>query len=540
MSMFDDEEKMIIPLSIDDIDASRTSYFFSTKKLVIAFVAIVPYVVLIIFIFSALPSIPIALAFTALYLILYLWIIRTFVIEESVQRDSLHELQDNKFSDPAYFWEIDKTGDNKDKDDGLLYLRQDGITLKRGLVVKFDSGSIVGTPDDFLHNYRETQQLFLRSLYQNKLNFKWYKIQKQPELNKSLIKQSEQLAECDNDALRKLLKLQLNAYLRVSMDADQRYVDYIVVTNKDFATLTNFKTVLEDVVNNTLRTNPAFKDVEILNKAGVDDFFSNYYMQDDFDTNAISKSNRSKPFSSYAKVIQIVDRDNEVVDIALVDALNEQLERDATGYNLDEVFSAEERKEAKLNKRRESEKEQAIKNLRKQRIDDKITHQEYLEKAAEVEEIYSPENYNPNRAEDEKNALKEQRRLERIAARNEKRAKEPEAVEEPKWFENEDFDLDTDSDVMETEHIFEDEHEVDYDLDFILNKEIPEVSDEDSDEDDVLFTEESLETKEVQEPVISEEITKVSEEITEHEDIDEDSSQLYGNLFDEDNDEDTK
>lgn len=501
MSMFDDEEKMIIPLSIDDIDASRTSYFFSTKKLVIAFVSIIPYVLLVIFIYSALPSIPVALTFTAVYLVLYLWIIRTFIIEENVQRESLHALQDNKFSDPSYFWEIDKVGDNKNKDDGLLYLRQDGVTLKRGLVIKFDSGSIVGTSEDFLHNYRETQQLFLRSLYRNKLNFKWYKIQKQPELNKSLIQQSEQLTECDNDALRKLLKLQLNAYLRVSMDADQRYVDYIVVTNKDFATLTNFKTVLEDVVDNTLRTNPAFKDVTILDKAGVDDFFSNYFMQDDFDTNSISKSNRSKPFSEYAKVIQIVDRDNEIVDIDLVDSLNAQLEGDATGYELDEVFSAEERKEAKINKRRETEKEQAIKQLRKQRIDDKITHQEYLEHASDLDELYSPENYNPNRIEDEKQARKEERRLERLAAREAKKVKEPEKVEEPKWFEQEDFDLNNESETMETENILEDNHEADYDMDFILNK-------QDDVEVEDLFTQD-----------------------------DEDVSDLYGNLFDEDEEE---
>lgn len=462
MSMFDDENKMIIPLSIDDIDANKSSYFFSTKKLVIAFVTLVPYFVLIIFIYSMLPSIPVAITFTALYLILYSWIIRTFVFEESVQKESLHELQDNKKSGFEHFWEIDKVGDNEGNDDGLLYLRQDGVTLKRGLIIKFDSGSTVGVPEDFLRTYRETQQAFLRGLYQNKLSFRWYKVRKLPELNPALIKRSADIQKCDNDALRKLLKLQLNAYLRVSMDTNQRYVDYIVVTNKDFSTLSNFKNVLEDTVNNTLRTNPAFKDVAILDKSGVDDFFATYYMQDDVDTNSISKTNRTKPFSAYAKVIKIVDSDNQNVDIELLDNLNSQIESDSTGYALDDVFSLEERKKAKLEERRKKEREQEISKVRKLRIEDKLTHEDYLKELERVDYEYKPENYNPNRAEEEKEAERERKKQVRQAARESKRQSKEE-VETKKWFEDEEYDMDEGSDVLDTDNDSEmgNEHSVD-------------------------------------------------------------------------------
>ena len=463
--MFDDEDNMIIPMSIDDIDASKGSYYKSTNKMVIAFVGLLPYIFLVIFLYSVMPSIPLVVTFTLMYLVLYLYVIRKFVIEEDAQKESLHELQDNKYSDFSYFWEIDKVGDNKEKDDGLLYLRQDGVTLKRGLVVFFDSGSVVGTPDDFLHNYRETQQKFLRAFYQNKLSFKWYKVKKQAELNPALIKQSEQLSRIDNEALRQLLKLQLNAYLRYSMDAEQRYVDYIVITNKDFSTLMNFKNVVEDIVNNTLRTNPAFKDVKILNKNEVDEFFATYFLQDDVDTNSISKSTRSKPFSEYAKVTEIVDRDGEIVDIALLDILNSQIEKDSIGTSIQDVFDAEDRKSMQIENKRKQEYDFMIKKLNKDRIDDKLTHEEYLEQLKVIEHTYSKEFYNPNRAEEEKQAEKERRKQERENARleKEKARQKPEPIPEPKWYEkvSDTLEEEEDTEVLDTDDWNNDEQEFD-------------------------------------------------------------------------------
>lgn len=439
MSMFEDEEKMVIPYSIDDIDPIKTNYFFSTKKMVIAFIGIIPYVVGVLLLYSAIPNLPIIIAFTLIYLIFYLWLLRTFVLEEQVLRDSLYEMQDNKKSGYEYFWEIDKVGDNVGRDDGLLYLRQDGTTLKRGLIISFDSGSIVGTSDDFIENYRKTQQKFLRYLYQNKMSFKWYKIKKEPEINPSLFEMDNKLRQLDNDALRKLLKLQVNGYLRYSMESEQRYVDYIVVTNKDFSTLMNFKQVLEDIVNNSFKTNPAFKDVKILDKPGVDEFFANYYMQEEIDVNSIQKTNKSKPFSHFAKVTRIVDRNDRIRDVDMEDELNQQiLASSARATNLEDDIAFEERKAEQFEKRRLQDKENEIKSVNKKRIDNRITHEEYLEQLEEIEELYSEENYVPNRKEKEREEerlrIREEREEKRIAEREAKElAKNP--LPEPKWFE---------------------------------------------------------------------------------------------------------
>lgn len=475
MAMFDDEDNMIIPLSIDDIDATKNSYYKSTPKVVISFVALLPYIISAIFIYTSLPSMAVLITFTVLYLVLYTFIIRKFVIEEDVQKASLHELQDNKYSNFSYFWEIDKIGDNKDKDSGLMYLRQDGVTLKRGLVVFFDSGSIVGTSDDFLHNYRETKQKFLRALYQNQFSFKWYDIKKQAELNPSLIKQSEGLPRIENEALRQLLKLQLNAYLRYSMDAEQRYVNYVVITNKDFSTLMNFKNVVEDIINNTLRTNPAFKDVRILTKPEVDEFFATYYLQDDVDANSISKSTRSKPFSEYARVTEIVDRTGEIVDITLLDTLNNQIAKDSIGLAIDEAFDNDERQRAKVERRRLKERELAVERLNKERLNDKMTHEEYTEEMEILERNYSKEFYNPNRIEEERLAEKEQRKQEREAQRLAKQQSkikvEPEP--EPKWYESEDLQEAEELDSNE----WNENNEHDVDVYSLLEDDSPEPQD---------------------------------------------------------------
>lgn len=433
--MFDDEDIMIFPESIDDIEPTKTSYMFTTTKLILMFVGILPLIIAFIMILSEFGLIP-AVAFGALYLIIYIYLVRMYVIEEPKQRESLNQLEDNKYSDYSFFWDVTKVGTSK-KDNGLLYLKQDGITLKRAYVIKFDSGSIVGVPEDFLDNFRHTQQAFLRSLG---MNIKWYSIQKKPSMNQSLKYQSKNLKNIDNPELNKLIKMQLNTYLRYSVDADQRYVNYIVVINDKFETLSSFKSNLEDILNRTLRTNSSFKNVEILDKDGINEFYATYYMQNNLDVTTIRKTSITKPFSNYASIVNLVDEEGKAVPVEIIDELNEQVSKLNQGLSVEKLINDVETKEENKETIRIRQKERAKNETVILRRENKITFEEYKDRMAKIEEDYSPDNFILNRDKVEKEQERQRQKEERIAKREQERLAKEEAerianTPKPKWFE---------------------------------------------------------------------------------------------------------
>lgn len=464
--MFEDEEIMVFPESIDNIEPSKSNYIFSTTKLILMFVGILPLIVLTILILSEFGFVP-AITFFGLYFLIYLFLVRLYVVEEPRQRDSLNQLEDNKVSDYSFFWDVSKVGTSKN-DNGLLYLRQDGISLKRAYVVKFDSGSIVGVSPNFLREFRESLQLFLRGV---QMDIKWYSIQKKPSLNKSLKHQSQNLITNTNQDLNKLIKIQLNNYLRYSMDADQRYVNYIVIINDKFETLSTFKENLEDILNRSLRTNSSFKNVTILEKDELDEFMSTYYMQDLLDITTIRKTSRTKPFSSYANVISVVDKDDRELPMEILDIINRDVAKYSGGYKLEQISDRVDKEEANLEKTRVREYENAKKELFRKRSNEDITFEEYKEQLVAIEKNYSKENFIPNRKEKEKQEAKERR----IKERNDKRIADKEFKEEQKrlanlpeekWFEKEEYTDDI-VDVIDTNTFVENDDLVD-NLDNIL------------------------------------------------------------------------
>lgn len=466
---FDDEDIMVFPDSIDDIEPTKTSYLFSTTKVILMFVGFLPVVILSILLLSEYGWVP-ALVFTLLYMVIYIYMVRLYVIEEPKQRQSLNNLEDNKYSDYSYFWDVTKIGTGE-KDNGLLYLVQDGISLKRAYIVKYDSGSIVNVPDSFLDDYRRTLQEYLRGLG---MSIKWYSIQKKPTLNESLKSQSKNLVNIQNDALNKLIKMQLNTYLRYSMDADQRYVNYFVVINNKFETLSSFRTNLEDILNRTLRTNSSFKNVEILDKQETDEFFATYYMQDLMDLTSIKRAGNTKPFSHYAKIVNVIDSNGQTLDMASLDYINEQTNNVNVGMTMDKIVENQTQQDINREKLRIRQKQNASDTLATRRRQNEITYEEYKEGMLKINNDYSQENFIPNRDDFERKQERDRKRVEKAEnkekARLEKiRLKEEANKPEPKWFEKEDYKDDvveySDKDKLNTEY-------TDVDVERILNDDL--------------------------------------------------------------------
>lgn len=432
---YGDSDIMIFPESIDDINPSKGNYLLSTTKLIFMFIGAIPLFVISIMILSEFGFIP-AIAFISFYLIIYIYLIRLYVLEEPKQRESMYQLEDNKYSDYSFFWDITKVGTDK-HDDGLLYLKQDGVSLKRAYVIRFDSGSVVGVPDSFLDNYRESLQEFLRSI---KMSIKWYSIQKKLSVNESLRNQSKNLSNIENDSLNKLIKIQINNYLRFSMDSEQRYVNYILVINNRFETLSSFRTTLEDVLSRTLKKNSSFKNVAILDKKGIDEFFSTYYLQDIVDTSTIRKTSNTKPFTEYANVVRILDENGQDLPMEILDMINTDFEKYNYGTSVEKEIENSIKQDINKEKIRVRQKEVKRKEIINKRRQNEITFEEYKELLAKLDVDYSEENFIPNRDDFEKKQKQLEKREKQKQERLEnKRIKEEAKIlaqtPEPKWFE---------------------------------------------------------------------------------------------------------
>lgn len=433
-SMFEDEDNMVIPDDITDINGSKVGYLGSTGKMVFIFIGLVPIVILPLLLYNYFNSISLAIVMTILYTLVYIWGVRMYVIEEPKQKESLEDLEDNRYSGLPFIWKVERIIENGE-DNGLIYLKQEDLKLQRALVIKFDSHSIIGTSEDFLFKYRESLQEFLREL---RMDFRWYKIQKKPELSPALIAQSNNIKNIKSVALSKLVKIQLNEQVRYTLNAEQRYMDYIMIINDDFTTIRNFKRIINDVLNRTLKEEGFFRDIEILDKAGVDDFLSLYYMQDTINSSAVSITNRAKPFSNYAEITEVIDEQGYVVDVETLDFIATKMDNLQRGISVEDVINKDDDRERRLSEKREFEKANATKINNKKRINQEITNAEYEKEKARIEKDYSVEGYNPNAEAEKRQAEREALRQAKIAEREAKR-KPVEVVEDKKWFEDADF-----------------------------------------------------------------------------------------------------
>lgn len=431
MSLFDDKEKMFIPLSIDNAEAERGNYFTSNKKMIGLFLAILPYIGLLsIFMKLGVGILPIIIL-TVVYLFLLSFFIRYWVFEEPRLKKMIQEKDDNKISGVDHFWGIDKVGSGV-RDSGQFYYQRSEGKLKRGLVVYYDTGSTVGVPEGHYEEYRRTKNEFLRELHARGMDFQWYEVQKLPEMPKTLTRYAELLQEDNREALRMLVKLQLNINSMYTMDAEQRYVNYIVITNTRFANMRRFKKLVQDILSLTLKTNGYLKDVKICNKEEGDEFFRTILLLDSFNSSYIRKSVDMKPFNKFAKLVRIVDEDGQAVPLELLD----DLEITATGKTVDDIYEEEDKKEQTVEEMRKKKRTQELETAKKIRMRGEITDEEYKEYVREIEFKYAKENYDPDLEKKKKKQKREEELAKREEMRNQRKKGEEPAQPDTEWYKN--------------------------------------------------------------------------------------------------------
>lgn len=447
-NQFESEYKMFVPLTIDDMEVTNTSYFFSGTKVLLLALGVFPYLSFF-FVLDIFPSLFSFILVSLLYFFIYSFYVRFVVFEEGKQRETMKDLENNKHSDMSYFWEWDKVGTGK-RDQGLVYIQSDGVTLRRGYFVKVDSGSDIGVPEGHYRNFRQAQQDFFRALYRLGMDVKVYNIRKRPELSEALREYSAMLRHLDpikQEALIKLSQLNIDINFLYSRTAEQRYVTYYLVTNKRIENLRNFRAILDDILDKSLRTNNAFYDPHIMTKVEIDDFLTEYYDLDAVNSSGIHKMNGFKDFNEYVTLVSVVGQDGREVPITLFDELMREGRNYGVTEDVSKLIEKDKKEEAKWEERRKRSLKTKEEALMKERREDRISHQEFEERRKKLQEDHRPENFN------EWVEMTEQAREKYLLDKEEREWRERKQAEKhkmkkqrkPKWYEKEDaFKVDKD------------------------------------------------------------------------------------------------
>lgn len=465
---FESDERMFVPLTIDDMEVEDTSYFFNGQKLAIAAIGLLPYFT-IFFLLDYVTSIMVFVIYTAIYLTLYSFLLRFVVFEEKKQRDEMMAMENNKVSDMSYFWSWDKIGTGK-RDDGMVYIQSDGVSLKRGYIIEVDSGSVVGVPDGHYRQFRQTQQDFFRSVSALGMDVKVYNIRKRPELSPALKRYARMLRDLqgtENEALIKLSQLNIDINFLYSITLDQRYVTYYVLVNKRLENLRNFKGIVQSVVDKTFGSNIAFSNARILRKTEVDEFLTVYFDQDAVNTSGLHKMNGFKNFSEFCDLVAVIDNEGRQVPVEIFDDIIKPDLGFAGNTSVEDLAKRELEKEAKWERRRVKSYETKEEALMKKRREDKITHREYETLLEQLKNDHLPENFNEVIELTEEGRRKKEQDEERERIKQERRDRVRQAKRQTedtrKWYEKDEGVTEGSKEVKTRDFTKQEDSNIDWD-----------------------------------------------------------------------------
>lgn len=381
LSLFDNERVMYIPLSIDEVETKKISYFFSSAKIVEMVIALIPYFFLLFPLMQGGQIIPMIII-TVVYAFLFLIFFRFRIMEEGRLRRMLRELDANKLSGLNYFWGINKIG-SKGIDDGVIHYERSGIATERGLVVTYNRGSLVAVPEGSYTDYREAKIRFIQELANHNFDFTWYEIPvKEDDIPPSLVHIFNRMTMMSNPVYKQLLKLQLDINVAYTIGEGIGYRDFILIRNKNFKTLRRFREIMENIVANTLAHDKYIIEPRVLNKNEVERFFGQVLMINPIDSNSIKRNVDYRPITDFAEVVRIIGQDGADVPLEFIDLTDfiEPKKKDSLEDRLEKDLRKYEENLKTIEKLEQGE----ILRTKTMRNNDNITDKEYNAKLAEI------------------------------------------------------------------------------------------------------------------------------------------------------------
>lgn len=387
MSYYHNDREMYIPLSIDNVETTSSSYIFSNTNIIKMVGALIPYFFLI-FPFMQNGQITLIIIVTLVYLFLYSFFFRFFILEERKRRTQLREMDNNKISGLDYFWGINKIGDNE-QNDGVMYFERTKEENVRGAVVTYNRGSLVGVPENSYNEYRYAKMRFLKELSNHSFDFTWYEIPvKENTIPESLVHIINRMTLMENQSFKQLIKLQLEVNVAYITGEGVGYRDFILIRNSNFKTLRRFREILETIIDNTLSHNKYILNPRVCTKAEVENFIGYALMINSVDSNSIRRNVDYKPVSTFAEVVRIVDQngiDVPLENLDLTDFSHKSVKRSKT---IEDDIKLSERNYESNRKQLDKLKKNEIQSTKTSRTLDNITDHQYHEKLDLIEEKY--------------------------------------------------------------------------------------------------------------------------------------------------------
>lgn len=414
---FTNNEQQFVPLNVLSNEVNDTGYFNSNSKWITISLWFLVYPLIFWIVMQLRLPLMVAIAMFAIYTVIYIYILRYKVLEEGRLRKQLRDMESNQLGDITYFYGIDKVGTDGVNDGRIFYRRPAGSgKIINGFVVSFDKGSIVNVPENYIDLYRETKGEFLRKVANAHYDFRWYEVANRPGLSDGLKRYNDILENIANPLARKVLGANIQYISDATLLSEQHYVNYIIVTNTTTAQLREMRTNLEAMVRVTFGANAYTRtNARILNHKEVQEFFEDYYMQDDINIGNSMTLAKYKPFSTYAKVVNVFDKDGKLIPLEIYNNLHSgDLKQNQSTVDLEGIISKNNEAKVKRERLRVKRQQQELDTILRERNTEKITDIEYQNKRKEILAKYDKATYDPDaerkrkqREADERKAIRQ-------------------------------------------------------------------------------------------------------------------------------------
>ena len=265
-----DEDKVFIPLSVENTNAQRTGYFMSTKKGILMALGILPSVIWVPLVANATPgSTSGVFVGVVTYGFFFIMFLRFIIFEEITWRRIFKNLFENKISTSAYFWGIDRI-----EESGIIHYSYAGRnTLRKGGVIQLIAGSKVGKGLDYDEKYREALRRITREALKEDLKLEIREMLDNKNLPNNIKSMYLKVRNIKDSLAREIALEHINNLAAITKNRKRLEITYLILY---FDSPRKFKRII-DISNNIIKVAEStgiFKYTKILSKKEVELFIS--------------------------------------------------------------------------------------------------------------------------------------------------------------------------------------------------------------------------------------------------------------------------
>lgn len=258
-------------------------------------------------------------------------------------------------------------------DDGQIFFQTSKKGLASSFFVTFDYASLLDNTGQANENFISNAAVpFFKQLHENHFDFRLYDL----SINRSISTGTLQLIQrakkylTPQSWLQLIIMLQTETMANLEQNGSARYQIFFEVINHDYRNVNNFEAILNDIIQQTLKTQEMIVNARIVKPDELVNFIVNYFNIDTFQ--AGDRNVRQVNVEKYFKFVSFFDVNGQEYN---VDAFNPEFEGVQRGDNLnldrEEAILYSKSNNRKVNRKEENDKqkqEQNRKDLRNLRM----------------------------------------------------------------------------------------------------------------------------------------------------------------------------